>query len=256
MVRPVEWRAPRRVMQQNPPPFFGLAVFAALAATTFAPAAAAPGQIPDALKPWEEWVTWNDPHRDCPTPYSDPKKHLCFWPSRLALDVHKSAGRFELNLTVFAETWVPLPGSAEAWPLSVQANGAPVAVVEHDGAPAVRLAPGLHRLEGIYRWADLPQRILLPREIGVLALSIDGKPVETPAWHAQGSLWLRRDGSAGEADKPFLVLKVYALIEDGIPLWLRTEIELSVSGKSREEELGTILLAGWKLAAVESPIPV
>ena len=51
-------------------------------------------------------------------------------------------------------------------------------------------------------------------------------------------------------------MKLYAALEDGIPLWLRTEIELTVSGKSREEELGTILPEGWKLAAVESPIPV
>lgn len=201
-------------------------------------------------------MTWNDPHRNCPTPYSDPKKHLCFWPSQLRLEVQKTGGRFELGVTVFSETWVPLPGSSEAWPLGAAANGAPVAVVEHDGAPAVRLGPGTHRLEGTYRWADLPQRIALPREIGVLALSIDGKPVEAPAWDAQGSLWLRRDGSAEEADKPFLLVKVYALLDDGIPLWLRTEIELIVSGKSREEDLGTILPAGWKLAAVESPIPV
>ncbi len=51
-------------------------------------------------------------------------------------------------------------------------------------------------------------------------------------------------------------MKLYAALEDGIPLWLRTEIELTVSGKSREEDLGTILPEGWKLAAVESQIPV
>ena len=35
--------------------------------------------------------------------------------------------------------------------------------------------------------------------------------------------------------------KVYAVLEDGIPLWLRTEVELIVSGKNREEEIGSIL---------------
>ena len=82
------------------------------------------------------------------------------------------------------------------------------------------------------------------------------QPVAAPAWDAQGFLWLKRDGSTEEADKNFLSVKLYAAIEDGIPLWLRTEIELTVSGKNREEEIGTILPEGWKLAAVESAIPV
>src|SRR5581483_3576642 len=45
------------------------------------------------------------------------------------------------------------------------------------------------------------------------------------------------------------------LIEDGVPIWLRTEIELTVSGKSREESLDSILPEGWQLSYVESPIP-
>ncbi len=221
-----------------------------------APAAEPAKQIPEPLKVWQDWATWNDAHRDCPTPYSDAKKHLCFWPSALALKVERTGARLDLGVTVFHETWVPLPGGREAWPLQVTANGAPVAVVEHDGKPAVRLAAGAHRIEGTYRWSEPPQRLPLPPEIGILTLTLDGQPVAAPAWDAQGFLWLKRDGSSEEADKDFLSVKVYAALEDGIPLWLRTEIELIVSGKSREEDLGTILPEGWKLSAVESPIPV
>ncbi len=212
--------------------------------------------IPDALKPWEEWATWNDKHRWCPTPYSDAKKPLCFWPSRMGLQAERTGGKFDLVVTVFGETWVALPGSAEVWPQEVKANGAPVAVVEHEGAPAVRLFPGTMRIEGAYRWSEVPQRIAIPREIGILALVLDGQPVEAPVWDAQGFLWLKRDGSTEEADKNFLAVKLYAALEDGIPLWLRTEIELTVSGKSREEDLGTILPEGWRLAAIESAIPL
>ena len=229
----------------------GLAMLATISAH------AAPSQpIPDALKPWETWATWSDEHRACPTPYSDAKKHLCFWPSRLGLQAARGGGKFDLTVTVFHETWVPLPGSADVWPLDVKANGAPVAVLDHEGRPAVRLNAGTVHLEGAYRWTDVPQRIPIPREIGILALTLDGQPVDAPAWDAQGFLWLKRDGSAEEADKNFLAVKLYASLEDGIPLWLRTEIELTVSGKSREEDLSTILPDGWKLASVESPIPV
>lgn len=212
--------------------------------------------IPEPLKAWEAWATWDDEHRACPTPWQDAKKHFCFWPSRLALAVEKAGARFDLGVTVFHETWVPLPGGADVWPVEVKANGAAVAVVEHGGVPAVQLAAGTYQLAGAYRWSDFPQRMPLPPELGILALTLDGQPVDAPAWDAQGFLWLKRDGSSEEADKDFLNVKVYAALEDGIPLWLRTEIELIVSGKSREEDLGTILPEGWKLASVESAIPV
>ncbi|MCE9608964.1 MAG: hypothetical protein K8R23_01930 [Chthoniobacter sp.] len=230
-----------------------LAALALLATLTVR---AADKVIPDALKPWETWATWGDDDRDCPAIFSDGKKRVCFWPSRLALKVERAGGSFEFGVTVFRETWVPLPGGPDAWPLDVRAGKEALAVIEHAGQPAVRLRAGTHALTGAYRWSEIPQRLPVPREIGLLALSLDGKAVDAPAWDTQGLLWLKRDGSTEEADKNFLAVKLYAALEDGIPLWLRTEIELTVSGKSREEDLGTILPEGWKLSAVESPIPV
>ncbi len=246
---------PRTIMHTLRSRAARLAILAALAAFPFT-ARAADKPIPDPLKTWEAWATWGDEHRDCPRAFSDGQKHLCFWPSRLALQVERAGGRFDFGVTVFHETWVPLPGGPDAWPQEVRAGKEPLAVVEHDGHPAVRLRAGTHLIAGAFRWSEIPQRLPVPREIGILALTLDGKPVDAPAWDAQGVLWLKRDGSTEEADKNFLAVKLYAAIEDGIPLWLRTEIELTVSGKSREEDLGTILPEGWKLAAVESPIPV
>jgi len=243
------------------PRFSVWAILAALAALTLSghadpPAGGGAKQIPEPLKAWEAWATWGDDQRDCPTPYSDPGKHLCFWPSRMGLQVEGAGGQFDMAVTVYHETWVPLPGGPDVWPLEVKVNGALVPVLEHEGKPAVRLTAGVSHIEGSYHWNAVPQRIAIPREIGILVLLIDGKPVDAPAWDAQGFLWLKRDGSTGEADKNFLSVKLYAAVEDGIPLWLRTEVELTVAGKSREEDLGVILPEGWKLAAVESPIPV
>jgi hypothetical protein len=216
---------------------------------------AAGKEIPAPLKIWEEWATWNDRHVACPTPYQDPNRPLCFWPSRLHLDLKQTGGRFDLVLTVFHGTWVPLPGGKEAWPMDVRSGTGAVPVVEHGGRPGLRLAPGTHRLSGGYRWNELPQRLAMPREIGMLALTLEGKTVEAPVWDAEGFLWLKRTRSE-QADKDFLGVKVYRVIEDGIPMSLRSEIELSVSGKSREIALGSILPAGWQLAMVDSPIPV
>lgn len=224
------------------------------------PAPASPAmtsaEIPVPLRPWETWATWDVKDMGCPTPYMDARKPLSFWPSRVAFQVDKTSGRFDLGVTVFGEAWIPLPGGREVWPVGVKVNGTPVPVLDRKGRPSVRLQPGTFRIEGGYRWNEIPQRIPLPREIGILTLALEGRAVESPVWDAQGFLWLKRDASTEETDKDFLAVKAYALVEDGIPLWLRTEVELIVSGKSREEEIGGILPEGWKLSSVECPIPV
>jgi hypothetical protein len=212
--------------------------------------------IPAALQPWESWATWNDTHRFCPTPYSDPKVHRCFWPSRLELQVTPSSGRFSMMITAFHDTWVPLPGGAEVWPQEVQVGGRPVVVVERDGAPSVQVAAGDTRLEGRYLWNEPPQNLRIPAALGILSLSRDGQAVENPAWDAQGLLWLRRDASTETAERNFMGVKLFSVLEDGIPLWWRQEVELTVAGKSREEDLGILLPEGWRLAAIQSPIPV
>jgi hypothetical protein len=122
--------------------------------------------------------------------------------------------------------------------MEVKSHGALLPVVEHDGRPAIKLTPGSYDVEGSYKWNQMPGKIPVPREIGILVLSIEGTQVEVPDWDTEGILWLERNRSAEEADKDFLGIKLYSLIEDGIPLWLRTEIELVVSGKGREVELG------------------
>ncbi len=212
-------------------------------------------QVPEPLKAWESWALWEDKERDCPSPYSDAKKHLCFWPSRLELRADKTGGQFDLAVAVFAETWVPLPGNTEAWPREVKANDAVLPVVEHRGAPAVHLNAGTYHLAGSYSWTSVPQRIAIPREIGILALVVDGQPVEQPVWDTQGFLWLQRNVSTETAERNSLTTKIYTQLADGIPLWLHMQIELTVSGKSREEQIGNILPEGWKLSAVDNPIP-
>ncbi len=230
----------------------GLMGAAALVKSAFAE----DGRIPGPLRAWEDWAAWDAKDRGAPTPYSDPKTPLAAWPSRLTLQIDAAGGRFDLGAMVFREAWISLPGGRDAWPLDVKANGLPVPVLEHDGRPAIRLAAGAYRLEGAFRWNEVPPSLPVPPTVGVVSLMREGRPVEAPAWDAEGTLWLKRDAAPGDADKDFLAVKISAAIDDGIPLWLHTEIELVVAGKSREEEIGGVLPAGWKLAAVDAPIPV
>ncbi|GAA5508530.1 hypothetical protein [Novipirellula caenicola] len=211
--------------------------------------------IPEVLKPWQDWVTWDVDNRDCPKIFSNAGEAICAWPSTLKLTVDDDGGAFELEVQRFDETWMPLPGNVTFWPRNVQLDGEPVVVVQHDGAPSVKLDKGNGKLTGEFSWQQMPQRMQIPASIGILTLSVNGADVADPTWDAKGEVWLKRSRSE-PTDKDLLSVKVYRKIEDGIPLWLRTQIELTVSGKSREELLGSVLPEGWQLATVQSPIPV
>ena len=211
--------------------------------------------LPEILEQWRDWATWDVKHRDCPIPHNGTDEPICFWPSGLSIVAQSTGGTWTMDVTVFERTWVPLPGNADVWPLTVRAGDKSIAVVEHGGAPSVQLAKGIHRLTGSFVWDVMPQRIAIPPQIGILTLVVDGQAVAMPNWDANGDVWLKR--VRGEtADKDDVGVQIYRVLEDGIPLWLRTELELTVSGKSREEELGWILPDGWKLSLVDSPIPV
>ncbi|MFZ4776529.1 MAG: hypothetical protein ACOYM3_14250 [Terrimicrobiaceae bacterium] len=213
-------------------------------------------RIPEPLRAWEGWVLWGQDTRECPPLFNAADKRFCLWPARLAMDVGSGGGKFDFSVSVFGETWIPLPGGGDLWPENVKVGGKSAPVVEHEGRPSVKLAAGAHRIEGAFLWKKIPQKIALPASVGMITLSLEGKPVENPVWDASGHLWLERNSSSGEADKDFLSVKLYAGLEDGIPLWLRGEVELIVSGKSREEALGGVLPEGWKLASLDSPLPV
>lgn len=212
-------------------------------------------EIPELLNPWKGWATWGDKHRDCPTPYDRNSDHICFWPSRMSLTADPQAGTWNVEVRTFEETWVPLPGNGEVWPTNVRADGNLVPVIERDGAPALKLSAGVHELAGEFKWNEMPQWIAVPKQVGIVSLTVEGLPVTIPNWDAEGHLWLKRL-SAKPAEEDRLAVQVYRVLEDGIPIWLHTEVELTVSGRSREEQLGSILPEGWKLARVESQIPV
>ncbi|MFZ9935607.1 MAG: hypothetical protein ACO3JG_00960 [Luteolibacter sp.] len=213
-------------------------------------------EVPEALKPWTGWALWDEHDLDSPRPYDNAKQALQLWPSRLALEADAAGGSFALEVVVFNEAWLPLPGDGELWPVEVMANGEPLPVVAHAGKPSVKLGKGSYQLTGAYPWQSVPQRIAIPPEIGILRLRLDGAEVASPVWDAKGFLWLKRDASTEQVDRDFLAAKSHLLISDGIPLWLHVELELIVAGKSREETIGHLLPEGWRLTSYEGPLPV
>lgn len=211
--------------------------------------------VPEPLRPWQDWVLHGVKGRLNPPLFHDGSQRPGQWVSRLEVEANANGGRFRALVMVFEEEWVQIPGSVEAWPQEVRANGAAVPVLEREGRPVARLRPGLWGVEGRLAWAELPPRLMVPPEAGVLQLTVQGRAVPGATWDAQGRLLLQ-GARVGEAERDFLSKQVYRVIEDGIPMWLRTEVELTVSGKSREEELGMVMPEGWTLAQVTSALPV
>lgn len=211
--------------------------------------------IPDSLVPWIPWVLWDDRTLGAPPLFNDAGQVITYWPSRLQVEAQESQGAWSVRLQVFAEDWVPIPGDADHWPLQVRVDDNPAIVVERQGVPTIRLEKGEHRLQGIWTWKQTPQKISIPRSYGLIELSVNGEAIRNPTWDTNGLLWLKRSQTA-EAQQDQTVLQIHRMIADGSPIWLKTWIDITVSGKSREEEIGYVLPEGWQLSLVSSPIPV
>jgi hypothetical protein len=149
-------------------------------------------QIPDALKPWQQWATWDLVSPNCPPAYNDAQTRICCWPSRLELRATAQGANWEIEVQCFDESWMPLPGAGDMWPQNVHLDGDPAVVVPRDGVPAVKLSPGQHKLDGSFLWDGMPQSMAIPAEIGLIALELAGQAVPMPAWDQSGRLWLQR----------------------------------------------------------------
>ena len=232
------------------------AILAALSLFTLL-AAAMPVQasdIPPALQPWREWVLYGRDNLQCPPRYDDAAVRRCWWPSRLDLDVSALGGIFEQQVTVYAPTWVTLPGDTTHWPESVTRDNAAIPVVERDGRPGIWLQTGRHRIRGALVWDRLPDVLSVPGGIGMIALTVDGHAVDLPDLEAGGRLRLQ-GSSRDQRTEDTMTVSLFRLIADGIPVRVVTRALLRVAGRPREVRLADLLPEGAVVMAIDSPLP-
>ncbi len=210
-------------------------------------------QLPAALRDWQDWVRHEQEYRACPlmsgADADDEDSYLCAWPDVLDLQVGAQGARFTQSWTLYAQTAVPLPGSEELWPQSVQVNGqaAPVVLGDLD-QPLVWLPPGNYRISGNLQWTERPESIDIDSRLARIALSVDGARV-FPLQRDDDSLWLgRAESTEQEADS--LDLQVFRRLSDEVPQRLETLLRLRVSGKGREESLAQVLPPGFTPVAL------
>jgi hypothetical protein len=214
--------------------------------------------VPPALAPWRDWVLQGQEHSRCPFfmagTFGEAEQHVCAWPERLGLQAGEFGGRFTQRWQAFAPTWLPLPGDADNWPLEVRVDGAAAPVVERDGRPAVSVARGSHVVQGVFSWPERPESLAVPESVAAIDLAVDGQSI-VPVQREGAALWLgRAEEVSGQADS--LSVQVYRRLVDGVPPLLETRIALEVSGRGREEVIGTVLPDGWVPVRLDGSLPI
>ncbi|NLD36716.1 MAG: hypothetical protein GX654_07605 [Desulfatiglans sp.] len=212
-------------------------------------------EIPPQLKPWKEWVLKDAEMNFCPSPFNNGNEYLCQWPSRLELKLGDTGGAFSQEFIVYAEDWITLPGNNNAWPYDLMVDGTPVPVVNRKGLPSVLLKKGGHRIQGAFKWKNMPEMINVPEKTALVDLVINNKPVQSPMLDNEGRLWLQNKKSA-EAEEDRLDIKLFRMVDDNIPMYITNLVRLYISGQAREVKLTDILPAEFIPMEIESPLPV
>lgn len=212
-----------------------------------------PADIPEPLRDWIPWVLDGHELARCPEAMG-PEERSCAWPSRLALDVDEDGAHFTMEWRVFAETFAPLPGDEHLWPRDVRVDDKAGVVLMRAGRPALRLAPGIHRVSGALVWRSRPTLLPVPPEIGLLTVVRGGERMALPEREPDGRVWLgARAKQAVEAEH--VVLDVRRLVRDEIPLELTMLLDLDVAGANRELRIADGVLEGFMPLALESELP-
>ncbi len=210
-------------------------------------------QIPNTLKPWVDWVLYNQDQQNCPSAYNN-KQRFCAWPSRLTLNLNNTQGQFQQHWQIHDTTWVRLPGDSKHWPQSVVVDDQPAIVLNKKGFPSVELGTGSHTVSGQFAWNSLPESMTVPPSTGLLSITRNGQPLAFPRINQQGQLWLDKSVQKKNIENSVNV-QVFRKIVDGHPMRIETRIILNVSGNSRDITFPKVQLSGFIPLQLQSKLP-
>jgi len=210
-------------------------------------------EVPEPLKPWVDWVLYEQDKNMCPHAYNS-NQRFCAWPSGLKLSLDNKQGTFSQHWQVQSESWVRLPGNSQQWPHDVEVDSLAAVVVNRHGFPAVKLLAGEHEVSGNFQWDSLPESLTIPPATGVLEISRNGELIEFPRINQQGQLWL--DKSIQQKNvQDAMDVQIYRKINDGHPMQVETRFILNVSGHSRDVVFPHIQLDGFTALSLKSKLP-
>jgi len=212
-------------------------------------------EVPKSLEEWKPWVLEKHPDINCPFLYNSASR-TCTWPAELHIDANATGARFTQRIEVYKNDWVALPGGTSFWPQHVSDKNNSVAVRDNNNIPQVYLTVGTHEISGEIRWSEMPRTLQIPSQTGIVQLNLNGKMVASPAIEDNNQLWLAAsEKQTATTHQDTVNLRVFRKIEDSIPLSLTTQLQLEVSGKERELQLGQLLLSGFTATDFTSALP-
>ncbi len=209
--------------------------------------------VPDPLRPWVSWALHDVKDHGCPPQYNRAQDKRCVWAGRLELRLGGAGGDFRQTAKAFRKTWFALPGDNKHWPQNVMLDGAAAVIVSKNDLPGIWLPAGEHTLAGAFAWQELPDKLALPHETALIALTVKGQAVASPFIDESGLLWLARRTAAHTASGP-VGLRVFRLVEDGVPVLVSTRILLDAS-ENEEAVYGPVLPPGAVPLALNSALP-
>ncbi len=211
--------------------------------------------VPGELGKWRGWVLEGHEQELCPCYHNQSDPTICAWPARLFFDFTAREGIFRQKWTLFAESFVPLPGGQTVWPGDVTADGTPRPVVVSNGSPAIRLEAGTHEIRGRFTWKEMPETIRIPEICGLVSLTVDRIVKDQVYIDRDNHLYVRKsDGKGQTVDS--LDTRIFRLIDDQIPMMLTTRLKMNVSGKARDVRMEHILPKGFIILSIRSELPV
>ncbi len=221
--------------------------------------------VPPSLRRWKKWLQVGQEHLTCPMmdggSFGSKADHFCAWPQDLSLNIDQKSGGFFVIWQVLNDSWIPMPGNQNEWPVSVLVNGKPmptgeIAVSSSYRQPGLWLKPGRYQVEGEFLWDKQPGNFTVPEVYGALSLMVNGDNVDWTGARAGRSLRLdTSDITQEDQTKNDLSVHVYRKVKDGPQIILETVVEVDSSGGLRQEIPGKVLPDGFSLIAVQSTIP-
>ncbi|MBU0482915.1 MAG: hypothetical protein KKB30_00165 [Proteobacteria bacterium] len=214
-------------------------------------------EIPAPLKPWVDWVLYDQQDNTCTFQYNEPR-HFCAWPAKLRLNISDQNGSFSQKWVMETSGWVNLPGNDKYWPRQVELNERPATITTRAGRPSLFLPAGTHKINGSFTWSKQPEALQLPPQTGLLELTLNDQMVKFPEVDSQSILWLSPNSDNNHATdlaENKMEIRVYRHILDAIPLALTTRLELDVTGQPREVLLGWRLPTDYIPLSLSSPLP-
>ncbi len=226
-----------------------------LAFSMFSTAEGNSKQLPEPLKDWQAWVQYQQEFRNCPLvngqAANQKQNYLCAWPAKLDLATSPAGIKFSQQWLVEQESKIPLPGEPTAWPQTVTVNSQPALVLESHGRPYLILPKGRYVIRGEINWKLQPDSILIPSQVALVSLTLDGKTQSFVEKRAN-RVWLGQDNNQQVEQQSFVRVWVNRLISDNHPMEMTVAIKLDVGGAARQVKLTQFDLKKVQLKSISS----